>query len=155
MSYGEILTLVLLGAWVMHLILAYITPLIIMWVNTVFRVKYDVWKYADMFPMSREDFNYMSTAVPLMYFLGCAMLGDILETVEVFGYTLQDDSLLLKISAGVSVTGVVLLPILSVYPLRWLVDVARNLRIKRDTGDSVRLQEMQKQIDELTKAQEK
>ena len=41
------------------------------------------------------------------------------------------------------------LAIASLPVLRWLVDVARNLRIKKDTGDSAKLQEMQAEIDNL------
>ena len=39
-----------------------------------------------------------------------------------------------------------------IFPLlRWLVDVARSLKIKSSTGDSEKLEAMQKEIDKLKK----
>lgn len=110
--------------------------------NYVLRENFNIWKFEDWKEEKFAIDTVSQIGALIIYLVGVPLLG-----LVIFGqkhYTLN-------LIQGSNILVAAVAPLLLLPLLRWLVDISRNLKIKKDTGDSVRLKEMQDQIDKLNK----
>ena len=126
-------------AAVINVILTIGVPLITSGINFVFRSDLNGWYYQELKEGNLDWYSWSDREGNM------AILDFLIPTVVILflPYLLKEVPALL--------TGLVYIVafLLTLPLLRWLVDVSRNLRIKKDTGDSAKLQEIQNEIEEL------
>lgn len=115
-------------------------------INYVLRENYNIWKFEDW---KQEKFGLNVFIQFVILSLGTV----ILLFVPLVGTSLHGKQEYYTDGVqGINILVAAVMPLLLLPLLRWLVDISRNLKIKKDTGDSARLKEMQDQIDKLSKA---
>lgn len=126
----------------LNLILTIVVPLSALIINFVCRSGLDGWCYQKIKEDKLGWYTWEDRDDNIIYF-------DLLLAIVVIMVTavlLEELPIILTILSYVAIL------LLTLPVLRWLVDVSRNLRIKKDTGDSKKLQEMQNEIEELKKS---
>lgn len=137
----KIILATIVGILALNLVLSILIPVTLMVINYIFRSEFNIGCYhtlkVEFLPLYKNgdieiDTFLLDVAIPLL-FVG------VLAFIQEEAPTLMSFLLLL-------------IPIAASLPLlRWLVDVSRNLRIKKESGDSTKLASMQKEIEELKK----
>lgn len=148
---------IIMGIVAVNFILAWTLPLVIAWHNYVFRGDAEVWWYQEKKANTlglgdSEEWGLIDSVVTILVCfilipligLGVALLGwyDV-EAHQGFLTYLQ------LMVAGYALFVPFIVAALSLPFTRWLVDVAKNLKIQRSTGDSVRIARLEKEIAEL------
>ncbi len=138
----KIFTVLIIMVLALNLILTIATPLSALIINFVCRSDLDGWAYQGIKEDKLGGYSWVNRE-PNIIFLDILMP---LIITMLLGLLVRD--------VPVMITGLMYttLFLLTLPLIRWLVDVSRNLRVKKDTGDSAELQEMQNEIEELKKA---
>ncbi len=148
MSIGEIFTYVVMVVLLVNIVLTVVVPLMVSVINYTFRSDLSGWVYQDlkgrMLPsLLRRNNRDVEVAVFADIILPIITMGLLtmmlfcgIETTEPRFWTIEYIAYLI-------------LALLSLPLLRWLVDVARNLKVNKSSGDSERLAELESQIKTL------
>lgn len=123
-----------------NLILTITIPAITWLINYVFRSNLSGWVYQEL-KESRLGWYSQRDREENLIFLDI-IAG--LMTMAALAVLAKESPLSILTCINYILTFLLALPL-----LRWLVDVPRNLRIKKDTGDSQKLEEMQAEINNL------
>lgn len=135
----KIFVLMVVIAAVINLALTIGVPLIALGINFVFRSDLNGWCYQELKEDKLGWYSYHSREENIFFL-------DIVTYIAVAVFV----AFLLKEAPALLTSLVYITAFLLTLPLlRWLVDVARNLSIKKDTGDSKKLEQMQSEIDSL------
>ena len=145
----EILTTIGLGVLISNLVVSTTYPSVICFINYVFRKKYNCWVIEEYKQSLLGCVNLENTFLCQFTFYGvllmiCAMGAVVLKATSVGSGNPGEDMLQSFYYILLVLIIASMLPV-----LRWLVDVSRNLKIKKSTGDSEKLADLQKQINEL------
>lgn len=141
------ISLIITGSIVAVLLVSIVYPLIVLLVNYIFRMNIDIagfekFKKALFNPNSTSDIED-NLITQVGFCMGYFVIAFVLAMINMTGVFLIDFPI------GLERLNTLLLILLSLPLARWLVDVARNLKIKRSSGDSETLAKLQSQIEEL------
>ena len=134
----------LVGVLVLNLIISITYPIAISLINYIFRKEYN--------HLALEEWKgkLLNTTEPIsnqvgIYVIFMAIWGLSCVVAEEFFDIPHNECPIVAINY----IGLFLLSVATLPFLRWLVDVSRNLKIKSETGDSEKIKDLQKQIDDL------
>lgn len=138
----KIFTIVIITVLTLNLVLTVATPLSALIINFVCRSDLDGWAYQEIKEGALGWYSWDDRGPKILFF-------DIMIPIIV---VMVLEALTKECPALVTGLMYITLFLLTLPLLRWLVDVSRSLSIKKDTGDSEKLQEMRNEIEELKKA---
>ncbi len=148
---ANVLTMVLLGLLTVNLIVSLCYPVLIGLINYIFRKDYNTVKLEDIKERVFDVRGVILSQILIYLLLPAVVLAIAMIKAVVFGR----EGFIIDFTTAFNWVSWAVLVILSLPFTRWLVDVNRNLKVKKETGDSEKLREMESQIAELKKMEGK